>query len=371
MASHEATEQMRNLPLDTVCRALGLTFDANDKQWKDDPYRTIGIAVKDGGWTDWKEGRAPIRTRKGLAHASGGAIDLVMYVEEMKSFTDALGWLKNRFSSDETVHALVEHTRHRGEEVVERLSRDSTPIELSDVPTHWERVHRYLTQVRKIDPYVVQRFREAGQLQAGQYGQVVMLAFDDEHKQRLAETRSTNFKEGTKVHKLNATGSNKDYCFQRLIGKEAKRVYIVESGIDMMSLLDIHRRQGALQADTLYVSTAGCRPTIPASLRDVLERAEYVGIGFDKDEPKPRPRRAKDVSADMPEPPPEKALGAGDEKARKLAGAIGVEKCERLRPPVGKDWNAYLQTLPPLPDQKRTQVRQPQRQEQPAPGLRM
>lgn len=302
--SKQRTNALRQIPLYQVAEACGLVYYKTDRQWKDEPHHSMGIAVElDGRWNDLKAGKG-----------SGGAIDLVMHIKQFSDFREAVSFLSEHFSVDGTVQALVNHTEAHGKAILKQFSREKSPITVPDHPDKYPQVEKYLTQERMIDPVIVQRLRESGQLVADSRGNAVFLGKDKDGQTRIAEKRGTS--KGSDYKGLE-TGSNRDYFVSRHTGSETRKVVLVESAIDLTSYIDRDRQSKKIESGTLYVSTSGCRPTTPLMLLDTINKASVVVVAYDND-------------------------AAGNRDADKLIIEIGVAKCVRDTPLYGKDWNDTL-----------------------------
>jgi DNA primase len=94
-----------------------------------------------------------------------------------------------------------------------------------------------------------------------------------------------------------------------------KRVVLVESAIDAISLATLEREKAPEQGTTVYLSTDGSGAIPAEALRQVIEQGGQVLVAFDAD-------------------------GAGEKMAWRVAAEVlGVK---RMVPAVGKDWNDRL-----------------------------
>ena len=309
LLTEDQKSAVRDIPLSLVCERLGLTFDKTDKQYKDMPNKMFGIATKlDGSYKDFKG--------SGKLSANGGAISLVMHVKDCK-FGEAVGWLSEHFISGRITASIVNHVQRNSEAFQRQISKDRPPIQIDDVPQNWAKARAYLINERCISASTVDMLRQAGKLQSDKFSNVVMVAHDNEGRQRLADVRSSH--DLGNVFKGLAKGSNRDYCFNLQLGEKCDTVIIFESSIDLMSWYDIQKAKSTLPDNTLLIATSGKRPTVPAFMRNVVSRCKLAIVNFDNDKP-------------------------GNDAANELMVNIGVTKCTREVPPDGaKDWNKWLQ----------------------------
>jgi hypothetical protein len=104
------------------------------------------------------------------------------------------------------------------------------------------------------------------------------------------------------------------------------RLVLVESAIDALSFHQIHGESGARYASTAGTLGAHQREVI-ATVLGALPKGMTVVLAFDRD-------------------------AAGDRLADEVRG-IGSGSCVRACPPLGKDWNEYLQLASPKPIPRR------------------
>jgi hypothetical protein len=223
------------------------------------------------------------------AVGGGGAIDLVMHVEQL-GFGRALQWLEDRFGARPLV-APVAHSPPR------RFSLPPPALH------HWLRVERYLVEQRQLPCSLLTPLAQAGILYADARANAVFLLGDSPATAVGAELRGTM---PALPWRGLAPGSRKDHGFFSVSPASPRAIVLCESAIDALSCHLLHPTFRCL-------STSGARPD-PAWLRLLLAQSTPVLCGFDADP-------------------------TGDAMAQRMIQLHPATA--RLRPPA-KDWNDAL-----------------------------
>ena len=298
------TEALRQIPIELVAAKLGMVYEKQDKQWHDGG-RLMGVAIDETNnvYNDFKNSDR-------LA-AGGGAIDFVMHYQKTQglpcSFKDAAEWLHVTYLNDTPAPRPVNR-----EAIQPRPAIDD---QIVDKPDRYHRVSNYLWG-RGILPSVIKMMRDSGILLADDKANAVFVGKGEDGKIHIAEKRGTSTKTGAEAFRQ--TNGSRDFCVQMAFG-EAKKVAFFESAIDMASYVSMRFAAGKPPVDTLFVSTAGVRNTVPKSLHEVVKNAREVVVAYDADKP-------------------------GDEAAIALAASVsehGGPNATRARPSK-KDWNDVL-----------------------------
>lgn len=258
----ELTQRVRELPLDRVVYELGLVPDKKDKhKWKGEHHT---ISITGSKFYDWK-------AMKG----GGGAIDLVIQVNEC-DFKQAVVWLSDRFGEK----AAIEAVSHQVRKIVQdEPVREFIPPAVND--RKWSGVKGYLTRQRKLPSSLVDQLHGSGLIYADQRQNAVFL------RRSLAGSKVTGASlRGTaganNTFKGLAKGSRRSqgwFYFEQgeQRGDSIKRVVLVESPIDAMSLAVLERSDSR---KTLYLSADGAGE-LPF---EFLQGVEKVEIAFDNDD---------------------------------------------------------------------------------------
>lgn len=305
------TAELRGADLvDVLQRIYGATEDASSKpahrtrKFKV-PSRSASVAVTGELWADNATG-----------DGGKGAINLVLQLE---------GWGQDRFK--DAVRVLAEHFRP-GEvaaavgrrqavqalaEVEAAKAQPLPPVDLAPVQATWVRVQRYLTQVRRLPPHLVEWARERGLLHSDARANAVFVlhqgagcfrrgSYDPADRPAFRQTQRP-------------AGSRLPYV---LPGSAGADVWVCEGPIDALSIKAVHR-------SATVIATGG--NTDPAKLREIVAESLASGgrlvLGHDSDE-------------------------SGHAQAAKLAKALGGEPIRAEVPAGAKDWNEALQAQPGL-----------------------
>jgi 5S rRNA maturation endonuclease (ribonuclease M5) len=303
------TGQLRSIPLVQVACELGLDPDLKDKhKWRDESHI---INITEGKFYDWQE-------MKG----GGGAIDLVMHVERC-SFTDAVGWLGDRFGGAGAVQIVTQQVAEQVEEKTQQPFVAPVPQE-----TNWGQVRDYLTKQRMLPGAIVDQLHRDGLVYADERNNAVFLRRDWDGNVTGATLRGTSGENNS--FKGLATGTRRSQGWFYTVsggeeGEEIERVVLVEGAIDGLSYQVLHLPD----VKTMVLSTDGAGYVPLEELRTV----RGVTIAFDQD-------------------------AVGEEMATRLQGKL--PKAERQKP-QNKDWSEDLQQY--LREmQQQVQTRQVQRE---------
>ena len=240
---------------------LGLEADPKDKHKWQNEHHTINITGSK--FYDWKQ-------MKG----GGGAIDLVMHINEC-DYKQSVAWLGDRLGESATIEAVT----YKAREIIKtELVQEFTP----PVPeqSQWQSVKQYLTRTRLLPSGLVDRLHEQGLIYADQNQNAVFIRRSiDESKITGATLRGTAGSDNQ--FKGLVKGSKRKegwFYFERgeQSGDSVRRVVLVESPIDAMSLAVLERTDSK---KTLYLSTDGAGG-IPI---EYLKEVKDVVIAFDRD----------------------------------------------------------------------------------------
>ncbi|MBD2091831.1 plasmid recombination protein [Microcoleus sp. FACHB-1515] len=246
--------ELREIPLADVAIELGFDPDSKDKRkWKDES-RTINITGSK--FYDFGEMRG-----------GGGAIDLVMQMERC-SFTDAIGWLHNRFGRAEVSQTIARQVERTLEEQPPQSFTPPQPDE-----QHWQQVRNYLIQKRKLPSALIDRLHEDGLLYADKHQNAVFLRMSFEGEVTGASLRGTAG-ENNSFKGLAAGTRRTQGCF--MVGADnPERAVICESPIDALSYAVLYPSK----KNTLYLATDGSGSVPLERLKELPE----VVLALDND----------------------------------------------------------------------------------------
>jgi hypothetical protein len=235
----------------------------------------------------------------------GGAIDFVMHVQEC-DFKASVEWLSGQSLPPQSSPKLSQPR-------ILQLPEAS--------PTNWPAVKQYLTETRGLPADWVDVLHDRQLIYADQNQNAVFVRYQTEQFGKAwirgnATGASLRGTQGESFHGL-SSGSERQagYFWLRRGQEEVKRVVLVESAIDAISLAALEREKLAELGTTVYLSTDGSGAIPAEALRQVIEQGGQVLVAFDAD-------------------------GAGEKMAWRVAAEVlGVK---RMVPAVGKDWNDRL-----------------------------
>jgi hypothetical protein len=279
----------RDLPLESVLERLGCIQDHKDKKnWRTPVGRITVDGVKFYAHEQAKGG--------------GGAIDLVMLVEE----TDYKGAV-NRLAKDFGTGAVLAQAVATIKPAIESAAKATPPPYRVPEPNpeNWPKVRQYLTEVRRLSGQLVDRLHELGKVYADRYSNAVFLL----DKALGVELRGTGEKPFHGVR-----GEKAPFI---MADRGEKKVAFVESSIDAISLWELGFK-GRI------VSMSGNSAAL-AKEKAAIYRKQGLTIvaAFDND-------------------------SAGE----KMAANLGYPR-ERIYP-KGKDWNDDLRMKRSTPEERLT-----------------
>ena len=256
----ELAGRVRDLPLNEVAYELGLSPSKDKHKWKNARHT---ITITGSKFYDWKQMRG-----------GGGSIDLVMQINEC-DFKQAVVWLSDRFGEGVTIEAVTQKAR-------EIIQNEPVPEFIPPVveESKWSEVKEYLTRKRFLPSSLIDKLHDSGLVYADNKQNAVFLRRSlDEEKITGASLRGTVGANNT--FKGLAKGTKRSegwFYFERgeQSGDSIKRVVLVESPIDAMSLAVMERTNSK---KTLYLSTDGAG-RLPLEFLQEVE----VAIAFDNDE---------------------------------------------------------------------------------------
>jgi hypothetical protein len=242
--------------------------------------------------------------------AKGDIFDLVQYLDPNLNFGQVRRELRRVVGVVPAVSPAPCHSRDKGPDTPVALRWCRRPRLRRGSPA-WS----YLTQTRRLPKHILDAAAAADVLREGPYGSAWFAHRADDGVVTHVEIRGPGFKGSLR-------GGTK--ALFRLPGafSPCRRLVIAEAPIDALSLAAIER----IRADTLYAATGGgMGPATVHAIQQLLARiAPLAGACVEG---------ASDANR------------AGERYAARhaeLAAAAGVP-FERLRPPLGTDWNDVLQ----------------------------
>jgi Toprim-like/Protein of unknown function (DUF3991) len=273
---------LRQISLESVLTRLGAARDRYDRtKWH-----------TDGGTVVVQRKGILFNSFDGSGIKGRGAVDLVIQLRQVQ-FREAIRWLSENFS--ESCHSMWLPEEPELGLRTETAAIEPKPcgIPLSS-PFHWPRVREYLTDLRHLDPKLVDQLNRDG------------VVFADDRSNAV-------FRHGDSGCELRGTGQSR-FAGSRgrktgfvISGDQGAETWLVESAIDAISVKQ-------LRPNAQVISTggdnAGLERTCLAKIRGPLV------IGYDNDP-------------------------AGDRMAQRAQ--LTRPDAVRLPPNGGKDWNEALQ----------------------------
>jgi hypothetical protein len=318
---------LRDIPLERVISAYGLESDPTAIRAKP---RWIGeghvIRLEGRKWYD-----------DGAERAHGtGSIDLVKHLAKC-DYSQALAWLRDKVG---TAQAAEAHALRQKDAAVD-TTKAAIAAEFEPPtpnPWNWPRVKKYLTDVRKLPEYLINRLHEKSMIYADDRYNAVFKMFDSKGRTVGAELKGSN------IHSPFtglAPGSKRiDGQFVLPVGAAPTKVVVTEAAIDAISYASTHQVD---KDGYIVVSTSGARSTLEW-LDEMLARELELVVAYDNDK-------------------------TGNAKADNLIAAYRAKggKATRERPPAWcKDWNDMLTSSPPASKAEATPAPAPA--PAPAPG---
>ncbi|MEA5504998.1 MobV family relaxase [Halotia wernerae UHCC 0503] len=265
------TQQLRDLPLEDVAWELGLHHDLG--KWRGDGHI---INIDGSKFYDF----AP-EQQKG----SGGAIDLVMHVNEC-NLRQAVVWLHDRFGESGAEQAAIAKAKTVTNEIIQLEPRPQFTLPVED-KTLWQPVSNYLTQKRGIPSNFVEVLHNRGLVYADdqQNAVFVMRNLDGQPQARGAFLRGTRGENNNFKGYLKGT-KRRDSWFHFHLGgqptEKAEKVVLLKSPIDAISfaMLEYQVRGDLPPTRTLYMAVDS-----PNSLPvEQLQHIPNVQVAFDSDD---------------------------------------------------------------------------------------
>ena len=238
------TPYARAIPLERVLVRIGAKRDRYDSSKWHVGDRTLSVTGMK--FMDWTQG-----------HGRGGAIDLVMHLEEL-DYKSAVEWLCQVFPETRQ----LPRTPPNQAKAHTWPARDDRKL---------ARVRDYLTGERCLPILCVETLIASGQLYADVRANAVFLMHGEQKQVVGAELRGTT----AKPWKGMARGSKKDAGYFSIEAHAAQAVSLCESAIDAISCHVLHPGHNC-------ISTAGVRHN-PKWLAPILQRNLQVYCGFDAD----------------------------------------------------------------------------------------
>lgn len=304
---------LRDIPLDRVMAVYGLEIDPAAPRLKP-KYAGEGhlIRVEGRKWFDDGE-----NTR---SHGTG-SIDLVKHLVGC-DYGQAVAWLRDRIGTEPVAEA---HALAQKEQAVAAVEQAQPPqFKLPEPnPGNWPKVRKFLTEVRNLPAYLVDRLHGAKKVFADARANGVFVMVDANDKAVGAELKGSD---PSRPFAGMAPGSSRRQGqFSTTVGGSPNRIVVTESAIDAISYAGIHPVKAG-EPGYLVVSTGGVRSTIEW-LGKVQKRGIQLVVAYDNDK-------------------------AGNEKANNLMAEYtrlgGIAR--REVPEWGKDWNDMLTSPSPEPE---------------------
>jgi Toprim-like len=273
---------LRQISLELVLARLGAARDRYDRtKWHTDRGTVVvqrkGILFNSFDGSDIK-GR--------------GAIDLVIQLRQVQ-FREAIRWLSENFSKSSNSTWLPEEI-----ELGLRIETAALEPRPSSIPRpspfHWPRVREYLTDLRRLDPKLVDQLNRDGAVFADDRGNAVF-----RHGDSGCELRGTG--------QSRFAGSRGRKTGFVIPGEQGAETWLVESAIDSISVKQ-------LRPDAQVISIGGDNAGLERTC--LAEIKGPVVIGYDNDP-------------------------AGDRMAQRAQ--LTRPSAIRVPPNGGKDWNQALQ----------------------------
>ena len=279
--------QVREMPLEAVLERLGCVRDREDRK----NWRTPG-------------GRITVDGSKFFNHdvgkGGGGAIDLVMQIEQM-DYKAAVNWLAGEFGASAVLSQAVATLKPAIEAAIKAPPKPYRAPEPE--PENWLKVRGYLTEARRLSGQLVDKLYELGKVYADRYANAVFVL----GKGIGVELRGTGEKP------FHGVRGEKGLFIVADRGEE-KKVAFVESAIDALSLSELGFK-GRI------ISTAGSSAQAKERAHAYRTQGLTIVAAFDNDR-------------------------AGEQMAEQLG-----HPCERICP-KGKDWNDDLKAARATPAER-------------------
>ena len=295
-------DQLRDLPLEDVAWQLGLT--KTDGKWKGLEHI---INIDGTKFHDF---------RPGSSKGGGGAIDLVMHVNNC-NFNEALVWLRSRFKEEGMLRAVLSQAGSQAKAIVseELLPKFQLPHKDS---WQWLPLKSYLTQNRALPESQVTELYNSGLIYADSRQNAVFRMRDLDGQTNGAFLRGIKGENNTFKGYVPGTKRDEGWFYVRAGGQQTdkvQRVVLCKSPIDALSLATIEVELLALKPEMQREPTMYLVVDSALSLpKEFLKNIPKVVTAYDSD-------------------------AAGDETAREIQELL--PQAVRVRPHA-KDWNLEL-----------------------------
>ncbi|MBR8840836.1 MAG: DUF3991 domain-containing protein [Stigonema ocellatum SAG 48.90 = DSM 106950] len=299
----QQADLLRDLPLEDVAWQLGLTQDTKgDGRWKGTGHIIINI-----------DGLKFYNFAPGVDSGGGGAIDLVMHVNEC-NFKQAIAWLHDRFGEEGMLKAVTHHAHNQATEIAQFEPSPQFTLPAED-ENQWNAVHKYLTQKRGLPENMVVALKERGLVYADHQQNAVFRMRNLDGETTGAFLRGTRGEDNTFMGYARGTKRTEGWFYIGSGGQstsEVQRVVLCKSPIDALSLaaIEIQAQSGMPLEKTMYMAVDSTRSLPVEFLRTI-------------------PKVVAAVNADI----------AGNETAREIQELLPT--AQRMQPKV-KDWNSEL-----------------------------
>lgn len=302
-------DQLRGLDLPKVLNKLYGAREAHDSK---PTYKTRKFELPDGGklattgdlWIDNLTGKG-----------GKGAINLVMHLSgyDQNGYKQAVRELAETFGINGAKRAVTRHISDTIPQQAEHIAAQAVkePVQLPQpCPETWRRVRGYLTRERKLPERLVDAAHAKGLVYSDRRGNCVF----------PCDKKSGAYIRGTGQQPFKRT-MGQGHLPYSLKGADNK-IIVTESAIDALTLKTMHPASAV-------IATGG---NMPLERLQPYLAGKDVYLAHDKDK-------------------------AGEAQAARIKEQH--PQAQRLAPPQGKDWNAYLQ-LKTQPQLEREPVRRMQ-----------
>jgi hypothetical protein len=302
---------LRDVPLDRVLAVYGLENDPaaprSKPRWSGEGHL---LRIEGRKWFDDGESRS---------HGTG-SIDLVKHLVGC-DYGQAVAWLRDRIGTAPVAEA---HALAQKEAAVAVVEKAQAPVFTLPEPSpgNWPKVRKFLTEVRKLPVYLVDRLHEAKKVFADGRANAVFPMVNAKGDVVGAELKGSD--PNYPFAGMAPGSSRRSGQFAHSVGATPNRVVVTEAAIDAISYASTHPLEAG-EPGYLVVSTGGARSTLEW-LADAQKRGMKLVVAYDNDK-------------------------TGNEKAANMMGEYsrmgGVAR--REVPEWGKDWNDLLTTPKPPP----------------------
>jgi hypothetical protein len=250
-------DTVRAVPLEDVLFLHGAVRDRHDKsKWHTEQGP---LSVAGPKFINWRQGQG-----------GGGAIDLVMHLAGV-DFRTAVAWLQQHMTAGPLTTSHTADSEAATPAVCEGLRTLRLPIPDGRM---LDRVRRYLTGCRRLEPSLIKLLIQSGKLYADSHGNAVFLLVAGKIQRPVgAEMRGT----GLRVWRGLAPGTRKDLGYFWIGVHGSREIVLCESAIDAISCFQLYPQR-------ICISTSGVRAD-PPWLHGLLAHGYELYCGFDADDP--------------------------------------------------------------------------------------